>query len=1039
MEQMSAAIFTDSVVEQFEVSFAAVGVGPSKPEDERIFAELMERDYAVRQGDFLIHLGSVMEHAPPELRYERLSELLQNQRGRTFVLPGKTEVESKQRALWAKHFRSPADEWKGDRRPLSPLDTAEGEGRQAIHPDNFAFERGGVLFVGIDLPCGDPDSEAFEAQLERADRWLLACFSSAKAWARAAVIFAHAFPSAHHQRFVRSLRSAARRFDRPILYLHTDSYYLPTDRPHTTGPSHTHLRTDEHHWLKDNPWPERNITRVQVDGVAEAAPLLVRVRLDGDELIEFDRQYFRGPYLTCGTHESIAIQWRTGRQIDPIVKVGLAPGEWAWSYSGSDIERKQAAGSGATRLHSGPFDAHQYSVVVKGLEPATRYYYAIYDQDRLIAGGDGEHYFTTSPEPGARVPIRFWAVGDSGKGNQAQADVHNAMLEKARADGKPIDLFLHLGDMAYSSGTDAEFQKHFFLPYRQTLRHVVLWPTMSNHEGVTSDGESDIGPYYDAFRLPIEGEAGGIGSGTLSYFGFDYGNVHFICLCSYGIDLGPEGRQAQWLRENLRRVREEGKADWIVVYFHHPPYSKGTHDSDTESGLIDVRHHVMPILEEGGVDLVLNGHSHTYERTMLIDGLYETPMIIEEKVIDDGDGDPDGDGPYRKSAGINPHEGVVAVVCGCGGANLGRIGTAPPMKTVVVEYGSLIVDVDGDTLTAVMLDRDGVVRDRFAIQKRGRVSASRAKNPRLLSPYHNYRRVTALAALSKAPDLGEEVRATVQFRRVPKACEAELVWECDGTAWEISPPIDRFWLQEGHETERTFSFARSGPTFPIPTGKVILTRDASDQHVRPVELHLPPWRRVAVRRMTVRPIVDGVIDREALDGLDRGGEFVKFQGTGSAAAATEFYIGRWSDKLYVAVINHQPREIERLHVSSPQAEQARPWDDTCEVYLSLPESRDVFQFLLNARGQRLDAKNGWGQRSLAWSGEWESGARIETDRWCAEFLIDLSALGSPLAAGQTIRLNVCRNNAVEREYTQWSYSNQKKPHIREHFGFGTVE
>ena len=62
--------------------------------------------------------------------------------------------------------------------------------------------------------------------------------------------------------------------------------------------------------------------------------------------------------------------------------------------------------------------------------------------------------------------------------------------------------------------------------------------------------------------------------------------------------------------------------DWIVAYWHHPPYSKGTHDSDLEIELIEMRTHVLPVLEDHGVAVVFGGHSHSYERSYLIDGHY---------------------------------------------------------------------------------------------------------------------------------------------------------------------------------------------------------------------------------------------------------------------------------------------------------------------------------------------------------------------------------------------------------------------------------
>jgi hypothetical protein len=254
---------------------------------------------------------------------------------------------------------------------------------------------------------------------------------------------------------------------------------------------------------------------------------------------------------------------------------------------------------------------------------------------------------------------------------------------------------------------------------------------MGNHEGITSSGVSGVGPYYDAYVVPTRGEAGGTASGTEAYYSFDYGRVHFICLNSHDLDRTPTGAMAQWLKADL----EKAKADWVVAFFHHPPYTKGSHDSDKEKQLIEMRTHIVPILESGGVDMVLTGHSHIYERSMLMDGAYATPTVAENVILDDGDGDPKGDGAYRKSAGLHPNEGTVQIVTGNGGTGNSRKGTMPVMKRVSLEHGSVLVDVVGDTLTAIMLTKTGERQDLFSIVKRGKVSPTRIASPRQLPPY----------------------------------------------------------------------------------------------------------------------------------------------------------------------------------------------------------------------------------------------------------------------------------------------------------------
>jgi hypothetical protein len=188
----------------------------------------------------------------------------------------------------------------------------------------------------------------------------------------------------------------------------------------------------------------------------------------------------------------------------------------------------------------------------------------------------------------------------------------------------------------------------------------------------------------------------------------------------------------------------------LVAFWHHPPYTKGSHDSDVEQDLVEMRTHVMPILESAGVDLVLTGHSHIYERSMLMDGAYSTPTVADGVILDDGDGDPQGDGPYRKSAGLNPHEGTVQVVAGHGGTGLGRTGSMPVMRKIIVEHGSVVVDIDGDALTAAMVDKRGDTRDLFRIVKQDRVTPVRVARPWQPEPY-----TPAAAKVKKEPGLAE--------------------------------------------------------------------------------------------------------------------------------------------------------------------------------------------------------------------------------------------------------------------------------------------
>ena len=172
---------------------------------------------------------------------------------------------------------------------------------------------------------------------------------------------------------------------------------------------------------------------------------------------------------------------------------------------------------------------------------------------------------------------------------------------------------------------------------------------------------------------------------------------------------------AQWLIGDLKAANQ----DWCVVYAHYPPYTKGSHDSDDENELIEVRANLVPILEEGGVDLMLAGHSHSYERSYLLDGHYGlSSTFIPSMKLDSGDGREDGSGVYRKASRTSaPHEGTVYVVAGSAGGRSGGDFNHPAMFRSQSELGSLVVDVIGNRMDVRFLNVAGVVFDYFTIIK----------------------------------------------------------------------------------------------------------------------------------------------------------------------------------------------------------------------------------------------------------------------------------------------------------------------------------
>ncbi|MDB5241715.1 MAG: metallophosphoesterase [Spirosoma sp.] len=410
----------------------------------------------------------------------------------------------------------------------------------------------------------------------------------------------------------------------------------------------------------------------------------------------------RGPYLQVITPTSVTVRWRTNQPV--IGRVWSGP---------SDTQLTNSLREGQASL--------EHSVTLTGLQPATRYAYAIgHDEIKLAAGPD--YYVQTAPTTGDKRPMRMWVLGDFGVGNENQQAVYQA-YRKATAN-RPADLWLWLGDNAYCCGTDEEYQQYVFNVYGPTFRNTPFYPSPGNHDYADSGTNFNI-PYYKLFSMPTKAEAGGVASNSQAYFSANYGNVHIISLDSQAQQPQDQGRlydttsvQVQWLKQDLAA----NKLTWTIVIFHHPPYSKGSHDSDTEEQMRLLREKLTPILERYGVDLVLNGHSHGYERYYRLkgqtglSGTFDKTKHIAENTTARYDGSPNSCPVLTKG------QGTVYVVNGSGGA-LAGVSPGYPHPGMVAGYrgdiggGSMLLDVTENRLDAQFIANDGSVQDKFTLMK----------------------------------------------------------------------------------------------------------------------------------------------------------------------------------------------------------------------------------------------------------------------------------------------------------------------------------
>lgn len=424
-------------------------------------------------------------------------------------------------------------------------------------------------------------------------------------------------------------------------------------------------------------------------------------------------QILRGPYLQIATDTSIVIRWRTADTCNAQVRYGKHP----------SLLDKKAEDTTLTRDHV---------VCLGNLDAETKYYYTIGKVgESPMVGTDTAQYFKTHPPKGSERPVLLWALGDAGKTVDEQRWVRDAYISYKK--DRPTDLWLLLGDNAYTEGTDAEYQYTLFENmFEQQLKNTTLWPCPGNHDLRSYMNMVDDAPYFKIFSTPLKGEAGGVPSCHKAYYSFDYANVHLISLDSYGSPRYSTQDMATWLKADLAANARK----WVIAYWHHPPYTKGTHDSDVTGGddvmCMEMREQILPILEQYGVDLVLNGHSHSYERSYMVHGYYGNSAAFAEGtpiVNEQYSGKKELQESYYKNP-IDPkypNVGCVYTVMGCSGyVNNSTFWQSQPdnlitnglMYTSLCTYtGSLVVEINEDTLQVGFLDNTGVMRDDFSIIK----------------------------------------------------------------------------------------------------------------------------------------------------------------------------------------------------------------------------------------------------------------------------------------------------------------------------------
>jgi hypothetical protein len=301
---------------------------------------------------------------------------------------------------------------------------------------------------------------------------------------------------------------------------------------------------------------------------------------------------------------------------------------------------------------------------------------------QIVAGEKNSAYATS------HIPdFNFVAVGDWTCERTALATMRNIL-------DKDPEQVLGLGDYSYVTSADCWLK--MVDPIDEKMKIAI-----GNHELFVNTHRPFnsyiykylLDQYMNHFNL------------TKQYYSFNYQNIHFLVMASE--DQVRQGSdQYDFVRNDLIAASANSSINWIVAFVHVPMYSSHYQDPDLSTKIVEAYH---PLFDKYGVDLVLQGHDHNYQRSYPLKYNPSNSSIPTVTSV-------------QKNNYTNPSGQIYAIV-GTGGVSLDSLrGQAPFIVTQQdIAHGILNIDMlnNGKTLKATFYANDGVVDDQFVINKTG--------------------------------------------------------------------------------------------------------------------------------------------------------------------------------------------------------------------------------------------------------------------------------------------------------------------------------
>lgn len=356
------------------------------------------------------------------------------------------------------------------------------------------------------------------------------------------------------------------------------------------------------------------------------------------------------PYLQFPTKTGITVMWETSKS---------ATGSLHYGETAECKETLKATSKGS--LHE---------LRIEGLKPGTQYFYRTKSKAK---GSDGPQELisevrTFQTDAGPETPWAFAVISDT----QGNPKVAGALAQLAWSQ-RP-NFLLHPGDLVSTGGVNEHWTQHFFPSMEPLISRVGFFPVLGNHE-------QNAANYYKYVSLPD----------PEYYYTFTHGNARFF-MVDTNKKCGPDSEQYKWLDQQLAASKEH----WKIVCHHQPAYTTDENDygnlwktNKSTHGDLNARH-LAHLAHQHGVDIVWNGHIHSYERTWPIDQ----------------------DKPVEKN-------GTVHLITGGGGGHLETPGPFRTPFTQIVRRGHhyAMVWVNGSTLVYKAYDLEGRLFDTFELKK----------------------------------------------------------------------------------------------------------------------------------------------------------------------------------------------------------------------------------------------------------------------------------------------------------------------------------